>query len=139
MDLSHATLTEVVAGLQKLDFSSREVVDACLAVAEKNAARTHAYVEVFADAARKAADEADVRRRNSLAKGPLDGVPVAVKDNMLLVGSRATAGSAIIANYESPYDGTAVRKLRDAGAVFVGKTNLDEFAMGSSTETSCHG
>jgi len=139
MDLSKATLTEVVAGLNHLDFSSREVVDACLAVAEKNAGTTHAYVQVLAAEARKAADEADTRRRNSLAKSPLDGVPVAVKDNMLMVGSRTTAASAIIANYESPYDATVVRKLRGAGAILLGKTNLDEFAMGSSTETSVHG
>src|SRR5688572_12493631 len=139
MDLSRATLTEVVAGFGKQQFSSREVVDACLAVAEKNEKGTHAYVQLFADEARRAADEADTRRRFSLSKSPLDGVPVAVKDNMLLIGSRTTAGSNIIKNYESPYDATVVKRLREAGAIFLGKTNLDEFAMGSSTETSCHG
>jgi aspartyl-tRNA(Asn)/glutamyl-tRNA(Gln) amidotransferase subunit A len=139
MDLARASLKEVVAGLAKQEFSSRDVVDACLSVAKKNAGTTHAYVQLFEDAARRAADEADSRRRYSLQKSPLDGVPVAIKDNMLLRGSRTTAGSAIIANYESPYDATAVRRLRDAGAIFLGKTNLDEFAMGSSTETSCHG
>ena len=139
MYLARATLKEVIDGLEKHEFSSRDVVDSCLAVAKKNIDRTHAYVEVFENSARRAADEADTRRRYSLHKSPLDGVPIAIKDNMLLVGSKATAGSAIISNYESPYDATAVKRLRDAGAIFLGKTNLDEFAMGSSTETSCHG
>ncbi|HSD12127.1 MAG TPA: Asp-tRNA(Asn)/Glu-tRNA(Gln) amidotransferase subunit GatA [Patescibacteria group bacterium] len=139
MDLARASLAEVVAGLEKQDFGSRDVVDACLEVAKKNAGRTHAYVQLFEHEARRAADEADARRRYSLKKSPLDGVPVAIKDNMLLVGSRTTAASAIIANSESPYDATVVRRLREAGAIFLGKTNLDEFAMGSSTETSCHG
>ncbi len=139
MDLARASLAEVVAGLEKQEFGSRDVVDACLDVAKKNADRTHAYVQLFEHEARRAADEADARRRYSLKKSPLDGVPVAIKDNMLMVGSRTTAASAIIANYESPYDATVVRRLRDAGAIFLGKTNLDEFAMGSSTETSCHG
>ncbi|MEY4744816.1 MAG: glutamyl-tRNA(Gln) amidotransferase, subunit [Candidatus Parcubacteria bacterium] len=139
MDFANASLAEVVVGLEKGEFGSRDVVDACLAVAKKNGERTHAYVQLFENEARRAADEADARRRYSLRKSPLDGVPVAIKDNMMLVGSRTTAGSAVIASYESPYDATVVRRLRDAGAIFLGKTNLDEFAMGSSTETSVHG
>ncbi len=139
MDLSRASLKEVMDGLAKGAFSSREVTDACLAVAAKNAGTTHAYVSLLDDAARKAADESDARRSVGAAKSPFDGVPVAVKDNMLLVGSKTTAGSEIIRNYESPYDATVVARLRAAGAVFLGKLNLDEFAMGGSTETSCHG
>jgi aspartyl-tRNA(Asn)/glutamyl-tRNA(Gln) amidotransferase subunit A len=139
MELAHATLKEVIDGLEKQDFSAREVTDACLAVAEKNASRTSAYVQLLADEARRNADEADARRRYSLQKSPLDGVPVAIKDNMMLVGSRTTAASNIIKDYQSPYDAAVTRKLREAGVTFLGKTNMDEFAMGSSTESSCHG
>jgi aspartyl-tRNA(Asn)/glutamyl-tRNA(Gln) amidotransferase subunit A len=139
MDLAFATLKEVKDGLAKKTFSSRDVTDACLAVAEKNAGSTHAYVSILAEGARKAADESDARRAHGAAKSPFDGVPVAIKDNLQLVGSKTTAASEIIRNYESPYDATVVRRLRGAGAVFLGKTNMDEFAMGSSTESSCHG
>jgi len=139
MSLERLTLKEVADGFAKKEFSSREVTDACLAVAEKNAGTTHAYVEIRAADARAAADAADARRAKGESLSALDGAPIAIKDNLLLSGVRATAGSSILSNYISPYDATAVKRLRDAGAVFVGKANMDEFAMGSTTETSAYG
>lgn len=139
METSRLTISQVSARLRKGEMSSVELTKACFAVAKKNAQTTMAYVELNEEAALKDAAAADERRLTGSRKSHLDGVPIAVKDNMLVVGTRTTCGSNILKNYESPYDATVVRKLREAGAVIVGKTNLDEYACGGSTETSCHG
>jgi aspartyl-tRNA(Asn)/glutamyl-tRNA(Gln) amidotransferase subunit A len=97
----------------------------------------HAFLDVHADAARRHAreltDSGDFRRL------PLGGVPVAIKDNICIQGTRTTCGSKILGDYRPPYTATVVERLRGAGAVVIGKTNLDEFAMGSSTENSAFG
>lgn len=99
----------------------------------------NAFVTVAADAARTAAAAADRRYREGAPIGPYDGIPLAIKDNLNLVGTPTTCGSRILQGYVSPYTSTAVQQLLDAGAVILGKTNLDEFAMGSSCEHSAHG
>ena len=93
MDLSHLTLTEISEGLAKGTFSSLEVTNACLAVAAKQQPRTNAWTQLLIDQARAEAEASDQRRATGSSRGPLDGVPVAVKDNMLAVGSRSTAAS----------------------------------------------
>lgn len=133
------TVTELAAGLAKKAFSSRELTDAYVAQAEQKQATTNAYVTVTADAARAQADESDGRRAEGAALGPLDGIPVAYKDNILVKGERATSGTAILKDYVAPYDATVVARLRAQGAVTLGKTNMDELACGGSTETSCFG
>jgi len=99
----------------------------------------NAYLSVCKERALKQAQAADERRKNGQRLSVLDGVPIAVKDNMCIEGTKTTCASKILENFVSPYTTTAVAKLEAAGAVVVGKTNMDEFAMGSSNETSYFG
>jgi aspartyl-tRNA(Asn)/glutamyl-tRNA(Gln) amidotransferase subunit A len=112
------------------------VVEAHLAGVERLDGRLGVYLAVLGEEARAAAREADARHGRGQPRGPLDGVPVALKDNLCMRGARTTAGSRILEGFVAPYDATVVERLRAAGAVLLGKTNLDEFAMGSSTEYS---
>ncbi len=106
---------------------------------EKDNERLNAYITINREAALELATAMDARIQTAIKQKPLAGVPVAVKDNMCLAGVRTTCASRILSNYVPPYTATAVRKLEEAGAIIVGKTNLDEFAMGSSTENSAFG
>jgi aspartyl-tRNA(Asn)/glutamyl-tRNA(Gln) amidotransferase subunit A len=136
-ELSTLTIKEARKGLNNKDFTSRELTESCLQVIENKDKDIHAFIEVF-DNALIQADEAD----KQIAKGTdssLLGIPVALKDNMLVKGEKATAGSRILEGFHAPYNGTAVNKLFEAGAVLIGRTNMDEFAMGSSTESSFYG
>jgi aspartyl-tRNA(Asn)/glutamyl-tRNA(Gln) amidotransferase subunit A len=100
----------------------------------------HSFLHLAADDARREARAWDERyARNGAALPPLAGVPVALKDNLCVRGMPTTAGSRILAGWRPPYDATVVTRLREAGAIVIGKTNLDEFAMGSSTENSAYG
>jgi len=100
---------------------------------------TNAYLHVDPKGALTAAKEADLRRAAGEPRGPLDGVPVALKDNMLVAGLPTTCASHMLEGFIAPYDATVVRKLKAAGAVLLGKLNMDEFAMGSSSEHSHFG
>lgn len=102
-------------------------------------AQLHAYLTLDSDGLMEAAARADEELAAGKDRGPLHGIPIAVKDNMTTRHMETTAGSRILSGYVPPYDATAVRRLRDAGALIAGKTNLDEFAMGSSTENSAFG
>src|SRR4051812_225909 len=93
-----------------------------------------AFNEVFAERALDQAKAVDARIAKGESVGPLAGVPIAVKDNMLIRGEKCTCSSKILEGFNATYDATIIRKLRSAGAIFLGRTNLDEFAMGSSTE-----
>lgn len=119
------------------DISSREFTERALKAIEKNS-NLNAFITVCADEALKDASEADNLRSKGDTR-PLLGVPVAVKDMILTKGVKTTAASKILSNYIPPYDATVVKKLKNAGAIIIGKTNMDEFAMGSSNEHSYFG
>jgi aspartyl-tRNA(Asn)/glutamyl-tRNA(Gln) amidotransferase subunit A len=128
-DLPALTIAELQSLLRGKKISPREVIDSLRARIESVESKIDAYLSIDFDAAIKEADKVDVDL-------PLGGVPIAIKDIINVKGQPCTCGSKILANYRSPYDATVIRKLRAAGAVPLGKTNMDEFAMGSSTENS---
>jgi aspartyl-tRNA(Asn)/glutamyl-tRNA(Gln) amidotransferase subunit A len=118
--------------------SSKKLIEASLTQIEKTKS-LNAFISVLSKRALEQAEAADKRRADGKSKGPLDGIPVAIKDNLCLENTLTTAGSKILENFNAPYTATAVQRLEDAGAIIVGKTNMDEFAMGSSSESSFFG
>ncbi len=119
--------------------SASALLEAALETASRTEAELHAFLTIDAEGAREAAGQADADLADGIDRGPLHGIPTALKDNMCTRGVETTAASQILAGYVPPYDATVVTKLRSGGAVIIGKTNLDEFAMGSSTENSAYG
>jgi len=135
------TLTELAGAIARRDCSAADATAASLARIAQSNPDLNAYTQVFEDQARARAGEIDRRlaAEGPEAVGPLAGVPVAIKDNICTTLGRTTCCSKILESYESPFNATVVERLLAAGAVIVGKTNLDEFAMGSSTEHSAFG
>lgn len=137
IDLNTLTIKKAHDALTNGDFTAQELSESYLANIEKENKNLNAYLEVFDDVQEQAkrADEIITSGKASV----MTGIPIALKDNILVKGRRASASSRILQGYVAPYDSTAISKLRATGVVFLGRTNMDEFAMGSSTETSAFG
>ena len=137
--MSARTALETAAAVRSGERSARDMVDESLAAIDEANADLNAFLNITADEARAAADAVDALVAAGDDPGPLAGVPIALKDNLVTRGVETTCASRILAGWVPPYDATVVQRLRAAGAISVGKTNMDEFAMGSSTENSAFG
>ena len=146
-ELTRLHAHEMATRLRAGDVSSHELTEAHLAAAEAGNPALNAWLSIDRERALGEADAADARIAAARAEGaaattdlpPLVGVPVALKDLVSVKGGQCTAGSKILEGYRAPYDAHITERLREAGAVILGKTNMDEFAMGSSTEHSAYG
>ncbi len=136
MELTNLTIAQTHDKLTKKEFSALELATAFLEKIGKEDKKISAFLTLTRDLALSQAKEIDDRILEGREISVLAGVPMAVKDNILVENVRCTAGSKILENYIAPYDATVIKKLKSQGAVILGKTNLDEFAMGSSTENS---
>jgi len=134
--LNRLSIEEASRRLAAREVSSTELTEACLAEIERTDGKVGSFLEVTADLARRQAAAADARLASGDSAGPLTGVPVALKDLFITEGVRTTCASKLLVNYVPAYQGTVARRLEEAGAVLLGKLNMDEFAMGSSTENS---
>src|SRR3989338_8730977 len=137
IDLKNLTIEKAHQSLAKGDFTCRELAEAYLKIIKEKNGELNSYLEIYDDVLAQA-DEAKKKFKAGTAT-TLTGIPFAIKDNILIEGHIASAGSKILENYKASYDATAIKDLKKAGAVFLGRTNMDEFAMGSSTQTSAYG
>lgn len=136
MKITRMTLLALSDAMQRGDLTSREVTQAYLNRIHQVEGKVQAYISLNEEEALRQADECDKKRQQGEKVSPLCGIPVAVKDNICVKGGKTTCASKMLADFVSPYSATVWEKLQAAGCVLLGKTNLDEFAMGSSTENS---
>ncbi len=138
MDLSTLTIAQARKDLDAKKYSALELSQAYLDAIAKKDQGIHAYLEVWADSAQKEAKHADELIKAGKSQA-LTGIPLAIKDNILIEGRTCSSASKMLEHYKASYDATVITKLKAEGAVFLGRTNMDEFAMGSSTENSAFG
>ena len=138
-ELIKLTAKEIASGIAVGDISSVEVTQAHFDRIEKVDDRVHAFLHLTKDSALSDAAKVDAKRKAGEKLGPLAGVPLALKDILAMKGEPTTCGSKMLENWRPPYDATVVKKLRENDIIILGKTNMDEFAMGSSTEHSAYG
>ncbi|MCX6702249.1 MAG: amidase, partial [Candidatus Zambryskibacteria bacterium] len=141
IDLTNLTIVKARKALDTGEFSAVDLASAYLAEIEKKNPELNVYLEVYNDVLEQAklADEKIAQVKNGGQSYPLLGIPLAIKDNILIKGRTVSSASKILEHYVAPYDATVIRKLKEQGVVFIGRTNMDEFAMGSSTENSAYG
>lgn len=133
------SIKDITTGLSQKKFSAVELVQSFLNTIKEKEKNLNAFIEITGDLALKEAKAIDEKIVKGVDLSVLAGVPCAVKDAILVEGQRCTAGSRMLKDYVAPYDATVIKKIKDAGAVIVGKTNMDEFGMGASTENSAFG
>lgn len=138
IDLANLTISKARKAFEAKEFTPTDLVNAYLAVIDDRDVEVRAFREVFRDDALAQAKEAEKAFANGTAKR-LTGIPIVTKDNILVKGHIAGASSKMLENFVAPYDATSIARLREEGAIFLGRTNMDEFAMGSSTENSAYG
>lgn len=139
MDILKLTAVELAARIKAKEVTVKEAVEAVFARIDENEETLHCYVTLDKEGALQKAEEIQKKIDAGELTGPLAGVPVAIKDNMCTEGMLTTCSSRILGNFIPTFSAEAVRNLEKAGAVMIGKTNMDEFAMGSTTETSAYG
>ncbi|MBU0599311.1 Asp-tRNA(Asn)/Glu-tRNA(Gln) amidotransferase subunit GatA [bacterium] len=139
MKLYQLTAHQAHQLLNDRKISCQELVNSVIERIKTTDPEINAYITKFFDQALKQAEIIDRQIKNKEELHPLTGIPIAVKDNICIKGTLTTCGSKILNNYYAPYDATVIEKLKAVGAIFIGKTNMDEFAMGSSNETSYYG
>ena len=138
-ELNKLTISEAYQGIRDKKFSSEDLVNACLTAIGDRDGDINSYVYVDEDGAYNAARHFDKKLANGEEMPVLAGIPVGIKDLLNTKGVKTTCCSPFLRDFVPPYDATVVEKLRDNGMVMLGKTNLDEFACGASTEHSCFG
>ena len=136
MGLYKETIYSLHEKLKEGSVTSTEITESVFSRIDEVEGKIHSYLTQTREQAMEAAGRADDRFRKGDPLGAMDGIPVGIKDIFLTEGVRTTAGSKILDNFTAPYDGTVVSRIREAGSVITGKLNMDEFAMGSSTENS---
>jgi aspartyl-tRNA(Asn)/glutamyl-tRNA(Gln) amidotransferase subunit A len=138
LELSQLSARELVARIASGDLSAAEVLDHYFQTIERKK-NLNAFCSTAKDQALTIASEIDQRRKRCTSLGALAGLPIAIKDGICTIGLPTTAGSRILSHFVPPYDATVIQRLKQADTIVIGKTNMDEFAMGSSTENSCYG
>jgi aspartyl-tRNA(Asn)/glutamyl-tRNA(Gln) amidotransferase subunit A len=133
------TIREISTQIERGEASARAIVESSVGAAEELNDTLNAFLEIDREGALKRAETIDERARTNTTIGPLAGVPMAIKDNICVRGLQASCGSRILGDYHPPYNATVIERLLAAGAILIGKTNCDEFAMGSSNENSAFG
>ncbi len=137
MDIKNLTIVKAGEMMKNGELTSVDLVSACLQNIQEKNTEINAFLQIFDDALAQA-KIADEMIKNGKG-GKLTGIPLAIKDNILITGKKVSAGSKMLQNYIASYDAFVIKKLKEEGAVFVGRVNMDEFAMGSSTENSAYG
>ncbi|WP_425446369.1 Asp-tRNA(Asn)/Glu-tRNA(Gln) amidotransferase subunit GatA [Dethiothermospora halolimnae] len=138
MDVTTMTIHELRDKIRNKEISSYELVESFFNKIEKTDEKLGSFISLNKEKALKKAKIIDKKLENGEELGDLAGIPIAIKDNIVVEGLKNTCGSELLENFVSPYDATVIKRLKAEGAIIIGKTNMDEFAMGSSTETSAY-
>ncbi len=137
-NLYQLTYSQIKSGLNKSEFTSVDLVNSLYDRIAASEPKINAFLEINKDKAIEQAKQSDERRKNKQQLSDCDGIPIAIKDNICVTGEITSCGSKILENFRSPYDATVITKLKEKGFVLIPRANMDEFAMGSSTENSAY-